>query len=140
MLKEDFPGGFGVWQRQRDGQPCSLLVTIPGAALLRNKQTYRSDIKWMWNLLAGTTGRVRVGEGSYLTLLVTDEERLYHPKTEVVRGSFEDAMLLRSWIKFVTKHSWWKQKKGQLRKLFKPGQTVPDMLAAVSAALIEMEE
>ena len=129
-------GGFSRWERRRGNEPASILILLPGEAFYRGAQTYRSDIRWMWKKLAGEE-RARSGGHGCLSLLVTDEYQLYKPQTNVIRGGFEDANLLWAWIKFVVNHSWWKQKRGQLRKLFKKGMSVPDMLGLLSTILIQ---
>ena len=130
---------FPRYERHRLGAPSSTAIILPGECFFRGDQTYRSDIKWMWKVLAKLPGRMQIGKDGALILLVTDEVRYYNPGNRVQVGSFEDAELLWKWIEFVTSHSWWKQKKGQLRKLFSRTDSVPTMLAEVSTALIEMQ-
>lgn len=94
----------------------------------------------MWKKLARTDDHTRIGKQGYLSFLVTDEWKLYKPKTEVIRGSFADAELLWFWVEYVTSHSWWKQKQGKLREMFRDDMSVQDMLAMLTEIKISEED
>ena len=119
------------------GNPCSILIVMDGEGFYRKGQSCRSDIRWMWKLFRGNNKRVEVGKSGYLTILWTQEHRYYKPSTIVTRGTWAEAELMWSWIELVCNHSWYKQKKGQIRKLLDGRQTFSDMLVTVSTELIE---
>jgi len=126
---------FQRWVRYGGGAFDSTFIWMPAAAFYKNKQTYRSDIIWMWKLLAGHEGRVELG-GGVITLLHTQEPQLYKPGSKVETGSWAEPDLLWKWILFVTEESWFKQKRGTLRKFFKEDADVGQMLHALSEEMI----
>ena len=129
--------GFLRYERHRiPNDPCSILIVLPGTSFYKNEETYRSDIRWMWKVLARNQGRIEIGYTGSLFLFVTDEVSYYNPGPDVIKGSFEDAELLWSWIKYVVSKSWWKQKKGQLRGIFASSIDTPTMLKKLSTRLI----
>ena len=131
---------FQRWERYPSNEPSAVLIILPGSAFWKDGQTYRSDIRWMWKVLRGVMTPVSVGRDGFLSLFLTDEPNLYKPYRgeEIIRGSWDDATLMWFWIKYVTKHSWWKQKRGQLRQLF-TDINLQDMLAILSTKMIEGE-
>jgi len=136
MLVEEIDGFLRYERHHTPTEPSSVLIILPGGSFYKNKETYRSDIKWMWKVLAQDYGRVNIGHNGLLFLLVTDEVLYYSPGKDVTIGSFGDTELLWGWIKYVTSKSWYKQKQGQLRKIFKLDPDVPAMLKRVSELLI----
>ena len=139
MLVEDF-GGFTRWERHRGSSPATIVILIPGNLFYRNNQSYRSDIKWMWKLLRGNMNQITIGKKGYLSLMLTDEQNYYEPGTVVNTGSFAEAELMWQWIKLVCGHSWYKQKRGQIRRLLESHDTFEEMLATVNTELIRRSD
>lgn len=137
FMREEVVEGFEKWERKdfhRNTSSC--LILLPGSSFVKNKQTFRSDIKWMWNLLSNREGRAQCGRAGFLSILFTEEPDLYIPKGNPLVGTWEEAKLMWAWIKYVTNQSWYKQKRGTLRNIFEDIDSVPKMLALVSEKLI----
>lgn len=128
--------GFKKYERHDAGRVSSSLIILPGSSFYRNNQTYRSDIKWMWNHIRGDDGRIEIGPAGALSLFHTEEPTYYHPSRNVDVGDWAEPTLMWKWIQYVVWFSWFKQKRGKLREFFGGEVETKKMLKMVSEALI----